>query len=356
MKHAINLYTASNELRFKSGSSPIEQIRNRTSAESSTSLEMTEALERKRNLEESLWNRETWLIVVESSVAALIVTAAFTGSIVLCLAMFKFRSLCNKTQNYHIIALAASDLLFTLICVTLGLAVVILGRWPFGETICQIQGSLTYCCSSFSLLNMTLIALNRYVKMVRPANVYQKIYTKNNVLLSIAACGIFSGVIIIPFFTQRFCFHPGVLTCLVCKKETTKERVLVLSAYLVLFAITYPVMVFCYYKVFRKVRAHFAQIADSNLHVDSMRSFKEEVKITKILFAVLVAFLVCWTPAFTFEILGTLRGEYKLQRQVYLIMSYTVAANCAINPVIYGLMQKQFRDAYRKVIKCKTST
>ena len=191
---------------------------------------MAEALERKRNLEESLWNREIWLIVVESSVVAVIITAALIGSIVLCLAMFKFRSLCNKTQNYHIIALAASDLLFTLLCVTLDLAVVILGRWPFGETICQIQGSLTYCYSSFSLLNMTLIALNRYVKMVRPANIYQKIYTKNNVLLSIAACGIFSGVFIIPFFAQRFCFHPGVSACLVCKNETTQERALLLSS------------------------------------------------------------------------------------------------------------------------------
>ena len=68
----------------------------------------------------------------------------------------------------------------------------------------------------------------------------------------------------------------------------------------------------------------------------------------------LVAFLFCWTPAFTFEILGTLRGDYKLQRQVYLIMFYTGAVNCAINPVIYGLMHKQFRDAYRKILKCKT--
>jgi len=316
---------------------------------------MAEALERKRNLEESLWNRETWLIVAESSVVTLIITVALIGSIVPCLAMFKFPSLCNKTQHYHIIALAASDLLFTLLCVTLALAVVILGRWPFGDTICQIQGGFLYCYTSFSLLNMTLIALSRYVKMVRPANIYQKIYTKKNVLLSIAACGIFSGVFIIPFYAQRFSFHPGVLTCLVCKKETTNERALLLSSYAVLFAITYPVIIFCYLQVFRKVRAHFAQIADSNLHVDAMRSFKEEVKITKILFAILVAFLVCWTPAFTFEILGTLRGDYKLQRQVYLIMSYNGAANSAINPVIYGLMQKQFRDAYRKVIKCKTS-
>ena len=206
--------------------------------------------------------------------------------------MFKFCSLCNKTQNYHIIALAASDLLFTLLCVTLVLAVVILGRLPFGETICQTQVSLTYCYSSFSLLNMTLVALNLYAKMVRPANIYQTIYTKNNVLLSIAACGILSGVFIIPFFSQEFCFHLGVLACLLCKNENTKEQALLLSSYSVLIAITYPVMIFCYNKVFRKLRAHCAQIEDTNLHMDNIRSYKGEVKITKIFLAVLVAFLV----------------------------------------------------------------
>lgn len=38
----------------------------------------------------------------------------------------------------------------------------------------------------------------------------------------------------------------------------------------------------------------------------------EEVKIIKIRFAVFAAFLVCWTPAFAFEILGTFRGDYKI--------------------------------------------
>lgn len=89
---------------------------------------LAEALERKRDVEESLWNREAWLIVVESSGVTIVIIATLVGDIVLCLAMFKFRSLCNKTQNYLVIALAAADLLFTLLCVTLVLAVVILGR------------------------------------------------------------------------------------------------------------------------------------------------------------------------------------------------------------------------------------
>ncbi|KAJ7371224.1 melatonin receptor [Desmophyllum pertusum] len=312
---------------------------------------MNDTLERKRSIEEDLKNRETWLIVVEVTTASVLVISALMGNIILCLAIHRLRAL-RKIQNYYIVALAISDFLLTFLSVSLGFVAMILGRWVFGDTICQIQGSLIYYFASFSLLNMMLIAFNRYVKMVRSASIYQKIYTKKNVLLSIASCGIFSGVFIVPFVTQTFCFHPGSLSCFVCKSGNKNDQILLLSSYSVLISMAYPVMIFCYYKVFRKVRAHFAQIADSTLHEDTHNSFTEEVKITKILFAVLIAFLICWTPGFTIEFLDILQGEYTLHRQVYLILTYTGAANGAINPVIYGLMQKRFREAYKKVLTC----
>ncbi|KAL9973724.1 hypothetical protein ACROYT_G020214 [Oculina patagonica] len=312
---------------------------------------MDNVLERRKSIEEDLKNRETWLIAVEFTSASMVVTVALIGNMLLCAAIYRFRAL-RTIQNYYIVTLAISDLLLTLLCVSLALVAMILGRWPFGDTICQIQGSLIYYFASFSLLNMTLIAVNRYFKMVRSVNIYQRIYTKNNVLLSIAACGVFSGVFIIAYVWHKFCFHPGILACFPCKGESAKEQALLLGPYSVLIAVTFPVVLFCYYKVFRKVRAHFAQIANSTLHKDIHKSFAEEVKITKILFAVLIAFLICWIPGFTIEFWDILQGEYTLKRQVYLILSFTGAANAAINPVIYGLTQKRFREAYKKVLTC----
>ena len=317
------------------------------------SYKMSDTVERKKSIEEALKNREAWLIAVEFSAASVVVTVALIGNMLLCAAIYRSRAL-RTIQNYYIVALAISDSLLTLLCVTPSLVALILGRWPFGDKICQIQGSLTYYLASFSLVNMTFIALNRYIKMVRSVNIYQRIYTKNNILLSIAACAIFSGVFIIPYVWQTFCFHPGILACFACKGEDAKEQALLLGPYSVIIAVSYPVMIFCYYKVFRKIRAHFAQIADSTLHEDIQKSIAEEIKITKILFAVLIAFLICWTPAFTIEFLDTLQGEYTLKRQVYLILSFTGAANAAINPLIYGLTQKRFRQAYKKILTCKS--
>lgn len=313
---------------------------------------MPDSLEWKGSIEDALEDRETWMIVAEASGAFAIVILALTGNITLCLAIYRCRAL-RKIQNYYIVALAMSDLLLTVLCLPMGLAVVILGRWPFGDTPCQIQGILTYFFACFSLLTLTLIAINRYVKMMRTVNIYQKAYTRNYVLLSIMACALFSGVFVIPFALQKFCYHPGKLACFVCKSLNKKEQVLLLAPYSVLIAMTYPVMAFCYFKVFRKVHSHFTQIAASNLHEDNAKSFAEEVQITKILFAVLIAFVVCWSPAFTIEFLDTLQGEYSLPRQIYLIMPFTGAASSAINPVIYGVMQKRFREAYKKILTCK---
>lgn len=314
---------------------------------------MISTQQRKRYLEEALENRELWCTVVESTLASAIVISALIGNILLCLAIYRFRSL-RKIQNYYIFALAVSDFLLTLLCVSLGFVVAILGRWPFGEAICQMQGTITYYFASFSILNMTLIALNRYFKMVTSVNIYQKLYTKPCVLISIVLCGIFSAVFVIPFVsTKKFCFHPGKMACFVCKSESQSEQALTLGPYSVVIAMTYPVIAFCYYKVYRKVHCHFAQVADSTLNEDAMKSFAEEVKVTKVLFAIFIAFLTCWTPAFTIEFLDTLQGDYTLHRQVYFILPLTGAANTAINPILYGLTQKRFREAYKKIVVCQ---
>ena len=312
---------------------------------------MTHISERERNLEEDLKNRETWLIILNLAAASIVTVAGPLGNIIFCLAIYKVRAH-RKIQNYYIVALSISDLLLILLSVPPTLIALFLGRWPFGDTICQIQGNIIFLFVSCSLLNLTLIAINRYVKVVRSVNTYQKMYSKNNVLLSIGVSGILSAVFPIPFNLSKFCFHPGLVTCFPCKNKDTKEQALLLVCNSALFAITVPVLILCYYKVFRKVRTHFAQIADSTLNQAALKSFAEEVKITKTLFAVLITFLICWSPAVAVVILETLPGDISIPRQVHLIVSFTTALNAVFNPVIYGLMQKRFRDAYKEILTC----
>ena len=308
--------------------------------------------ERKKGMDDALKNREAWSVILESTSAIIIVVLALIGNIFLCLTIYRFRTR-RKIEHYYIFALTISDFLLTLLCVVIAFVVTIIGHLPFGETVCQIQGALIYLSACFSLLNLSLIALNRYFKIVKSASTYQKIYTRKHVLISITTGAVFSAFFVVPFGLQKFCFHAGKVNCFVCKSGDQNTLPIILVPCFILLVITYPVMAFCSLKVFLKNRVHFAQVAESSLHHDDQKLFAAEVKVTKVLFTILIAFLICWTPAFTVEILDTIQGDYSLQRHVYLLMPYTGVANCAVNPIIYGLTQKQFREAYKKIVCCK---
>lgn len=134
--------------------------------------------ERKKGMDDALKNREAWSVILESTSALVIVVLALVGNIFLCLAIYRFRTR-RKIEHYYIFALTVSDFLLALLCVVIAFVVTIIGHWLFGETVCQIQGALIYFSACFSLLNlMSLIALNRYFKIVKSASTYQKIYTR----------------------------------------------------------------------------------------------------------------------------------------------------------------------------------
>ena len=133
--------------------------------------------ERRKGMDDALKNREAWSVILESTSALVIVVLALVGNIFLCLAIYRFRTR-RKIEHYYIFALTISDFLLALLCVVIAFVVTIIGHWLFGETVCQIQGALIYFSACFSLLNLSLIALNRYFKIVKSASTYQKIYTR----------------------------------------------------------------------------------------------------------------------------------------------------------------------------------
>ena len=116
---------------------------------------MTDTTEKERNLEEDLKNRETWLRILDLSTATAVTIVGLLGNVILCLAIYKVRAH-RKIQNYYIVALSTSDFLFIFFSAPPSLVIAFLGRWPFGDTICQMRGNLTFYFVSFSIFNLTL--------------------------------------------------------------------------------------------------------------------------------------------------------------------------------------------------------
>ena len=316
---------------------------------------MEEALKRENELAMSLENREIGIVVFETTVCVVVDVSAFLGNALLCLSLYRTPGF-RASQNYYIMCLAVTDMLFAVLCMPFFVGTLIKGKWIFGDTFCQVQGGFMFILVNASLLTMALIAVNRFFKMTKSGKIYRRIYTKRNILLSILlawAVSIALVVVVFSFGSQVFRFHPGKFLCFLDMTYSQGVRLYSLVAYVMVSVVVFPVMIICYVQVYRKVRAHFADIALAGNARQASRSFVNEAKITKMLFVTLVAFLVCWTPAIITDVFEAFYGQYSLPRQVYFWQIIIFASSSAVNPFIYGFMRQELRMAYKDALTCK---
>ena len=316
---------------------------------------MNNAQEPLLHLALKLKGREHWLVGIESTVYFAVILTALLGNTLLILAVYKTNTI-RSHQNFYLVSLAATDILNAAVCMPLTLVVLIKETWPFGDFICQLQGSLISISATVSLLTLGTIAINRYVKIARSVSLYQKIFSKRNILISIAITWIITAVFVFGSFIFRktaFHFHPGKCLCWLQINLKHSRGLFSQCLYSIWVSITFSAIMFSYCKVLRKIRTHFAQVANSSIHDDRSAAFAEEVKITSMLFATILAFLICWSPSVIIDFYEIVGGYYTLPRQVYFLNIFTYATSSAVNPLIYGLMKREFKEAYKKVLCCR---
>ena len=112
------------------------------------------------------------VIITEESVCMVL---SITGNSLVCIAAYRNPNL-RSTTNLYIIALAVSDLLCATIEMPSTFTTLIIGRWDFGDILCQIQGSGGVFANYVTPATLGLTAFNRYMKIVK-TNHYNKIFS-----------------------------------------------------------------------------------------------------------------------------------------------------------------------------------
>lgn len=84
----------------------------------------------------------------------------------------------------------------------------------------------------------------------------------------------------------------------------------------------------------------------------SLRSFKKkqnDSRATKTVGVILGAFIFCWCPFFTVYLIGAFCGNC-ISNTVFSVFFWLGYCNSFINPCIYALFSKDFRDAFKKIL------
>jgi len=97
---------------------------------------------------------------------SLIVVFAVAGNLLVIAAILTDRAL-RQTGNYFLVSLALADMLVAAAVMTFAVANDVMGRWPFGRTLCDVWLSADVMCSTASILNLCAVSLDRYLHIRR---------------------------------------------------------------------------------------------------------------------------------------------------------------------------------------------
>lgn len=293
--------------------------------------------------ENDLWQkldqRQTATVVLETTIFSLVMFFSLFGNLLVCFAVYRNPTL-RRPSNYYLISLALSDILQALFTMPLSIGMLATSGWRYGIPACYFMAISMLSLASTSIFTMALLAVNRYYKIVKPAK-YPNTFTKKFILVtgSLAwIAPILNSILTAFVYGFDVSPHPGLA---ICKVEYKKFYFPIL----IVFQNTpFFIIVFCYWKIYKVVKIHNANVSWQNSNV-------VEVNISKTLFTTVIPFVSLWVPSNIILLMSYLLVDsFNFPRVISLVGTLPVFTSSCVNPFIYGFMNRAFRNEFKKCL------
>ncbi|KAJ7993475.1 hypothetical protein DPEC_G00272810 [Dallia pectoralis] len=339
----------------------------------------------------------------------MVIIPTIGGNILVILAVSLERKLQNAT-NYFLMSLAVADLLVGLLVMPVALVTVLYNSgWPLPEFLCPIWLFLDVLFSTASIMHLCAISLDRYIAIKKPIQ-HSQYKSRAKAMAKIAAVWLISiGIAVpIPIKGLRNYHLPNNVTfnsnhtCLL-KPDSFREFIMFgsmtaffipLTIMLVIYLLTIQVLRKKAFLLRAKVVQRFTRPAISTVFqkdqttatpppveklpgnpapsVDpltckeipirrmstmgkkSMQNLTNEQRASKVLGIVFLLFVVMWCPFFITNVASVLCGSCNPDvigrlMEVFVWVGYV---SSGINPLVYTLFNKTFRQAFARYITC----
>ena len=290
---------------------------------------------------------------IQTVIFALTTWWSLSGNSLVCLAFYRNRRLRTVT-NFYILSLAVADIMVATFVFPFGTVASWLRRWPFSDKFCQFTGFLSLYWAEVSLCIVALTSINRYLCVVKPQR-YAMLFTKRKTIRSIISLWIGPFIMSLIYTVATpvtYQWQSNSLCCLPKYHDEKSERILTIM-FACLSLIAMSLVIFGYSRVYCVVRRHSVAIIPSLRETNSQGTISpQEIKSSRVLFASVFGFFVCWTPFIVFSVLqfGFRVNIYSSTESIHLLLSNFSAW---INPVIYGVMNRAMRKGFKNILLCK---
>lgn len=323
--------------------------------------------------EPRVWKKIYYVDYLKIMAYVIIIVGGLLGNVSAILTVALNRSM-RTTINFYVANLAVADAMICIICM-LPHAITSMTRniYILGEFMCKFNPFTQMTCLTSSVLTLSAISCDRFMAIMFPLRVR---ITKQRTSVVITIIWIVSVIVSVPFlivkkyvviewqnFMDTKCtelwplemyYEESVSQCITYEPLRIIYYVVVCVT---LFFLPVLIMMTAYSLIlWRLSKAEVPgeqHAANVNVHSRARK------KVNKMVFVVLVAFIICWTPlqanilysavGHVVEIDGALPEWYT---DFQWFCYYFAYANSFMNPIIYGGFNKTFREGFCIVLRC----
>jgi hypothetical protein len=282
------------------------------------------------------------------TILILIIIAGILGNFLILGAIQVEKALKHNTANVFVCSLAICDFLITAYIVPFLLANVIQERDVLEDIpiMCTINSVLVMVSCGLSIYSMAMIALNRYMFICWHTKA-RSIYTWRNTIIMVVMLWVFIPTLpLVPTLAGwgKQQFNQKTMYCLFDHLNMGY------TIYLLVLGIYIPTIVacICYFKIYRKIREISKKMRTHQTESSKAVSRRSrEARVVLMLFISLMCFLAFWAP-YGISALADIGGH--ANRYVLKYSAWLALSNSCLNTIIYGVMNKNFRSGYKKML------
>lgn len=330
-------------------------------------------------------------VALASIPLAFLIVFTIFGNTLVCAAFYLCRDLRNVT-NYFVVSLAVADLLVGFVCMPFWFTYLI-KQWPDrnrDEAFYSLWICLDIVSGTSSIMNLVAISVDRFYAITSPFNYHLKL-TKNRARFCIVFVWTYSLIVAGLHINRQGNWYAYFVAC-------------------ASFFLPLPILVYSYARIFRVAHAQALKMRTENYghelsefepekngvttetevfvntkprasysmgtrryssgsrfifhkvrpRLTSQSSVRQmrrvlhtDLKAAKTLAIVMGAFLACWSP-YIISMLVTVSCKtcipLKTNIQIGKALKWLHYSNSAVNPIIYTLLNRHFRAAFRRIL------
>ncbi|XP_029884024.1 pinopsin isoform X1 [Aquila chrysaetos chrysaetos] len=274
-----------------------------------------------------------------------VVSASVVNGLVIVVSI-RYKKL-RSPLNYILVNLAVADLLVTLCGSSVSFSNNVNGFFVFGKRMCELEGFMVSLTGIVGLWSLAILAFERYVVVCRPLGDFR--FQHRHAVSGCAFTWSWSLLWTTPPLMGWSSYVPeGLRTSCGPNWYTggSNNNSYILALFVTCFVMPLSLILFSYTNLLMTLQAAAAQQQES----DTTQQAEREV--TRMVIAMVVAFLICWLPYTTFALVVATNKDIAIQPALASLPSYFSKTATVYNPIIYVFMNKQFQSCLLKMVCC----